>query len=60
LRQTIKEAAQRKAKRGMAWFTRAQDAAYMVLTLHRALHNRMHEQGTYHGHMPVTDHAEHR
>ena len=33
----------------------------LVLTsAHRALHNRMHEQGYYHGHTPVTDHAEHR
>jgi len=45
--------------------TRAEDAAYrrmrlVVTSAHRALHNRMHEQGTYHGHTPVTNHAEHR
>ena len=45
--------------------TRAEDAAFrrmrLVLTFaHRALHNRMHEQGAYHGHTPVTNHAEHR
>jgi len=44
--------------------TRAEDTAYkrmrLVLTsAHRALHNRMHERGVYHGHTPVTDHAEH-
>ncbi len=44
--------------------TRAEDKAYkrmrLVLTsAHRALHNRMHERGVYHGHTPVTDHAEH-
>ncbi len=38
--------------------TRAGDAAYrrMRLTLtsaHRALHNRLHQQGTYHGHVPA-------
>jgi len=33
----------------------------LVLTsAHRALHNRMHERGYYHGHTPVTNHAEHR
>jgi hypothetical protein len=45
--------------------TRAEDAAYkrmrLVLTsAHRALHNRMHERGFYHGHTPVMNHAEHR
>jgi hypothetical protein len=45
--------------------TRADDIAYkrmrLVLTsAHRALHNRMHQQGTYHGHTPVTNHPEHR
>jgi hypothetical protein len=45
--------------------TRADDIAYkrmrLVLTsAHRTLHNRMHQQGTYHGHTPVTDHPEHR
>jgi hypothetical protein len=44
--------------------TRADDIAYkrmrLVLTsAHRALHNRMHQQGTYHGHTPVTNHPEH-
>jgi hypothetical protein len=33
----------------------------LVLTsVHRTLHNRMHERGYYHGHTPVTNHAEHR
>ncbi|MBN1316646.1 MAG: CehA/McbA family metallohydrolase [Anaerolineales bacterium] len=41
--------------------TRAEDEAYkrmrMVLTsAHRSLHNRMHRQGFYHDHTPVTDH----
>jgi hypothetical protein len=41
--------------------TRAEDAAYrrmrLVLTsAHRSLHNRMHEQGYYHGHTPATEH----
>ena len=45
--------------------TRAEDKAYkrmrLVLTsAHRALHNRMHERGYYHGHTPATNHAEHR
>jgi hypothetical protein len=45
--------------------TRAENAAYQQMRLvltsaHRALHNRMHEQGYYHGHTPVTNHAEHR
>jgi hypothetical protein len=44
--------------------TRAEDVAYkrmrLVLTAaHRSLHNRMHQQGTYHGHTPVTDHPAH-
>jgi hypothetical protein len=44
--------------------TRADDIAYkrmrLVLTsAHRALHNRMHQQGAYHGHTPVTNHPEH-
>ena len=43
----------------------ASRAAYqrmrLVLTsAHRALHNRMHERGYYHGHTPATNHAEHR
>jgi hypothetical protein len=45
--------------------TRAEDAAYkrmrLVLTsVHRILHNRMHQQGYYHGHTPTTNHSEHR
>ncbi|MCP4516523.1 MAG: CehA/McbA family metallohydrolase [Delftia sp.] len=41
--------------------TRAEDAIYkrmrLVLTsAHRSLHNRMHQQGYYHDHTPVTDH----
>jgi hypothetical protein len=45
--------------------TRAEDVAYKRMRLvlesaHRTLHNRMHRLGTYHGHTPVTDHAEHR
>jgi hypothetical protein len=41
--------------------TRAEDAIYkrmqLVLTsTHRSLHNRMHQQGYYHGHTPVVDH----
>jgi hypothetical protein len=44
--------------------TRADDAAYkrmrLVLTsAHRELHNRLHQQGNYHRHTPVEDHAEH-
>ena len=44
--------------------TRAEDAAYkrmrLVLTsAHRSLHNRMHQQGQYHAHTPLDDHAEH-
>jgi hypothetical protein len=44
--------------------TRAEDRAYkrmrMVLeSAHRGLHNRMHQQGYYHDHTPVTDHPEH-
>lgn len=44
--------------------TRAEDVAYkrmrlVLVAAHRTLHNRMHQQGTYHGHTPVTDHAEH-
>jgi hypothetical protein len=44
--------------------TRAEDAAYkrmrLVLTsVHRTLHNRMHQQGYYHGHTPTTNHPEH-
>jgi hypothetical protein len=44
--------------------TRAEDVAYKRMRLvlesaHRALHNRMHQLGYYHGHTPVTDHPEH-
>jgi hypothetical protein len=44
--------------------TRADDVAYKRMRLvlesaHRSLHNRMHEQGYYHDHTPVTDHPEH-
>ena len=44
--------------------TRAQTDAYrrmrLVLTgVHRTLHNRLHQQGTMHGHTPATDHDEH-
>jgi hypothetical protein len=32
----------------------------LVLTsAHRSLHNRLHQQGDYHGHSPVTDHPAH-
>jgi hypothetical protein len=42
--------------------TRADDLTYKRMRLvlegaHRALHNRMHQAGHYHDHMPVTDHA---
>jgi hypothetical protein len=45
--------------------TRADERAYKRMRLvlesaHRTLHNRMHQQGYYHGHNPVTDHADHR
>jgi hypothetical protein len=45
--------------------TRADDRAYKRMRLvlesaHRTLHNRMHQQGYYHGHNAVTDHADHR
>jgi hypothetical protein len=41
--------------------TRAEDAAYkrmrLILTsTYRALHNRLHQLGSYHGHSPLTDH----
>ena len=44
--------------------TRAEDVAYkrmrMVLTsTYRSVHNRLHRQGHYHGHTPITDHEEH-
>ena len=44
--------------------TRAEDVAYKRMRLvlesaHRALHNRMHQRGYYHGHTPATDHPEH-
>jgi hypothetical protein len=45
--------------------TRADDRTYKRMRLvlesaHRALHNRMHQLGYYHGHNAVTDHAGHR
>ncbi len=45
--------------------TRAETEAYkrmrLVLTsAHRAVHNRMHQQGTMHDHTPATYHDEHR
>jgi hypothetical protein len=45
--------------------TRADDLAYKRMRLvlsstHRALHNRMHQMGTFHGHSAVTDHPEHQ
>ena len=44
--------------------TRADARAYkrmrLVLTsAHRSLHNRLHAMGYFHGHTPLTDHAEH-
>ena len=44
--------------------TRAEDAVYKRMRLvlesaHRSLHNRMHQQGQFHDHTPVTDHPEH-
>ena len=44
--------------------TRAEDAAYKRMRLaltssYRSLHNRMHEQGYFHNHSPVSDHPEH-
>lgn len=44
--------------------TRAGDLAYkrmrLVLTsAHRTLHNRMHRQGYYHEHTPMTNHSDH-
>jgi hypothetical protein len=44
--------------------TRAEDVAYKRMRLvlesaFRSLHNRMHQLGYYHDHMPVTDHPEH-
>ncbi len=45
--------------------TRAEDRAYKRMRLvlesaHRALHNRMHQQGYYHEHTPAQGHDEHR
>jgi hypothetical protein len=45
--------------------TRAEDAAYkrmrlVLVSAHRKLHNRMHQEGHYHSHTPVADHPEHR
>jgi len=44
--------------------TRAEDKAYkrmkMVLTsAHRSIHNRLHEAGMFHSHIPVNDHPDH-
>lgn len=44
--------------------TRAGDAAYkrmrlLLTSVHRSLHNRLHQQGRYHQHTPVDDHPEH-
>ena len=44
--------------------TRAEIAAYKRMRLvlesaHREVHNRMHAQGNFHEHTPVTDHDEH-
>jgi hypothetical protein len=44
--------------------TRAEDAAYkrmrmVLVSAHRSLHNRMHQQGYYHDHTPLTDHDAH-
>jgi hypothetical protein len=45
--------------------TRADDRAYKRMRLaltaaHRTLHNRLHQQGTYHEHTLANEHAEHR
>jgi hypothetical protein len=44
--------------------TRADDSAYkrmrmVLVSAHRSLHNRMHRQGYYHDHTPLTDHDAH-
>jgi hypothetical protein len=44
--------------------TRAEDQAYKRMRLalvssHRRLHNRMHQQGYYHEHTPLANHEEH-
>jgi hypothetical protein len=44
--------------------TRKDDVTYKRMRLvleaaHRSLHNRMHQQGRFHDHTPVTDHPEH-
>jgi hypothetical protein len=44
--------------------TRAEDIVYKRMRLvlesaHRSLHNRMHQQGYFHDHTPVTDHPQH-
>jgi hypothetical protein len=31
----------------------------VLVSAQRTLHNRMHQQGAYHEHTPITDHAEH-
>jgi hypothetical protein len=45
--------------------TRAEDRAYKRMRLgltsaHRTLHNRLHQQGSYHEHTPAKNHAAHR
>lgn len=45
--------------------TRAENRAYKKMRLemtaaHRALHNRMHQAGVFHGHTPVANHKEHK
>lgn len=44
--------------------TRAETDVYrrmrlVLVTARRSLHNRLHQQGVYHDHTPVTDHPEH-
>ncbi len=44
--------------------TRAETADYrrirmVLLAAHRGLHNRLHEHGVFHDHIPATDHPEH-
>ncbi len=44
--------------------TRADTAAYrrmrmVLLSAHRSLHNRLHQNGMFHEHTPATDHGEH-
>ena len=45
--------------------TRAEETAYkrmrmVLVSAHRDVHNRMHQQGQFHEHTPVEDHQEHR